>query len=181
MIEVEKKARFAESDKAQIIQTILAQPDVQDLGDNDTDSVFYLTDREQIKVQKQISKGSAKIAWKSGGNAGQSARREIEVPIAPTDTQTAEALIEAMLPHAERFNASRQKRHDYRVGNIEIAVKWSNNWQDHLELEILVENEAAVSDALIRLDALANTLGIHLMTGAEESAYVASIVEDNAR
>lgn len=176
MIEVEKKARFAESDKAHIIQTILAQPGVQDLGDNDTDSVFYLTDREQIKVQKQISKGRAKIAWKSGGNGGQSARREIEVPIAPADTEAAEALVEAMLPHATRFNASQQKRHDYRIDGIEIAVKWSVNWQDHIELELLVDDAAVIPNALAKLDALADTLGVQLMTEAEEKAFVAQIL-----
>ena len=175
MIEVEKKALFDKSDKERIIQAILAQPGVVDLGENNTDSVFYITPNELIKVQTQISKGTAKIAWKSGGNNGASTRREIELPIAPADNVKAELLVQAMLPDAQRF-PTKQLRHDYRVGDLTVSVKYSDEWEHHLEIDRNVESEADVLNAAEQIESLAKALGLNLLSDSEEKVFVTKLI-----
>lgn len=177
MIEVEKKALFDESSKEQIVATILAQAGAVDLGENNTDSVFYITSNELVKVQTQVSKGTAKIAWKSGGNTGASTRREIELPIAPSNSAVAEQLVEAMLPNAQRF-PTKQLRHDYQIGELTVSVKYSDEWKHHLEIDRNVTQKTEVPEAVAQIEALAQLLGVDLLTEAEEKAFVAQILAE---
>jgi hypothetical protein len=68
-IEVERKA-FVSKEVFAALPDKLAKLGATDLGQNDTETVFFITDREQIKVQRAMSKSTAKLTWKSGGLHG---------------------------------------------------------------------------------------------------------------
>lgn len=171
MIEVEKRALIDEDTYHTIGQVLLAKGAV-DEGTNDTVSTFYVQEGSwQLKVQHQISKGAAKIAWKSGGIDGAESRHEVELTLAPTDVANANEIITAIAPMAKVY-PTKQQRHDYTLGNIGIAVKYSADWGYHLELDCVVADEKAVDAALRRITQLAAELGIHLLEPNEEKAFV---------
>ena len=174
-IEVEKKAIVEEADLERIREA-LTKMGAEDLGKNDTESYFYLHDDYQLKVQIQLSKGAAKIAWKSGGFNGASAREEIELPFPVEQGKNAHKLMDRLLPELKKVRTL-QKRHDLKLGDIEIALKWSEQWKFHIELDTNVEDEAGTQNALQELEGLAQKLDIHLMTEAEEKALTDAILK----
>ncbi len=175
-IEVEKKAIVTE-DELEQVRAKLAQIGAEDLGPNDTESFFYLHDDYQLKVQVRLSKGDAKIAWKSGGFNGAEAREEIELPFPVEQGENAHKLMDRLLPKLKKVRTE-QKRHDYKLGDIELALKWSEQWKFHIELDTEVQTDGQVAAALTKLNGLAEELGIHLMTEAEEKALTDKILEN---
>jgi adenylate cyclase class IV len=178
MIEVEKRAVIDKVVYEAIGGQILAKGGV-DWGVNDTDSTFYIHDSWQLKVQHQVSKGTAKIAWKSGGVDGAASRREVELSLAPDDVDKANEVIVALSPEAKAY-PTKQKRHDYVLDDIGIAVKHSNDWGYHVELDCVVSDASGVDDVLTRIAELAESLGLHLFTPEEEKAFVEKAIQQRA-
>lgn len=174
-IEVEKKAIVEEADLQRVSEALLGMG-AEDLGKNDTESYFYLADDFQLKIQLRHSKGDAKIAWKSGGFNGASAREEIELPFPVEDGESAHKLMDRLLPELKKVRTA-QERHDYKLGDIELALKWSGQWKYHIEFDTKVETEDQTTEALQRLEALAEKLQVHLMTEAEEKALTDAILK----
>lgn len=174
-IEVEKKA-IVTKDELESVRKALIEMGAKDLGENNTESYFYLQDDCQLKVQLRTSKGDAKIAWKSGGFNGAAAREEIELPFPLDSGEAAQKLVERLLPNAQKVKTI-QVRHDLKLGDIEIALKWSEQWNYHIELDTEVESEADAEQAKEKLQTLADKLAIHLMTEVEEKALTDAILK----
>lgn len=173
-IEVEKRGVLAEAAYAALPEKLRALG-AEDLGNNDTDTIFYVTDDAQIKLQIRSSKQQAKIAWKSGGLDGASSRTEIEVGVNFTDTAAAEQLIDVLLPTARKVPTA-QKRHDFKLADLSIALKYSDHWSYHIEIDEVVETQAEVAAALTRIEQLAGQLDVTLFTTEEEKQFVDAIV-----
>jgi len=170
-IEVEKRALLDESRYHELL--VLLDERAEDKGENDTVSVFYLRERSQIKVQRNETARTAKIAWKSGGVDGAEQRHELELPIGYDDFDAANELMRAVVSDAQVF-PTKQTRHDYLIDDIDVAIKYSDDWGYHAELEIVVDDDARVEDALTRIHALADTLDIQLLSEDEERDFVAA-------
>lgn len=178
-IEVEKRALLSK----EMYDALLARlaKEAIDKGENDTESVFYLQPDAQIKVQRNDSVKTAKIAWKSGAMDGTEHRKELELTIDYDDFGTANKLMTALLDDAQVF-PTRQTRHDYTLNGVDIAIKYSDDWGYHMELEVMVDATQAVPGALSRIEELAGTLGIQLLDEAEEKDFIdARIKEREAR
>lgn len=170
MIEVEKRAVLDRAKYQSMGNALIAQGAVDD-GSNDTESVFYVEKDWQLKVQHLVSQQKAKIAWKSGGLDGAAVRKEVEILIHPEDFDSAKEVIAAIASSADVYPTS-QKRHDYILDGISIAVKYSDDWGYHMELDMVVENERQATVALSRITELAGRLGVQLLTPDEEQAVI---------
>src|SRR5690606_30981685 len=100
-IEVEKKAIVTEAELERVRQQLL-ELGAEDLGENNTESFFYIHENYQLKIQIRHSKGDAKIAWKSGGFNGKSAREEIELPFSIENKEEAHRLIDRLVPELKK-------------------------------------------------------------------------------
>lgn len=169
-IEVEKRGLLSKKQFEQLPTIILSLGGI-DLGKNDTESIFYLLVNMQVKIQHSTSRNTAKIAWKSGGVDGSPKREEIEVNISVQDYANAEQLMQKLLPDTQRFLTA-QKRHDFILHDVQIAVKHSNDWGYHVELERLVDSETKAKDTLKNIDAIAKKLNVVLFTADEERQFV---------
>lgn len=65
-IEVEKKCLLSESRYKSLPDELLKMGAI-DQGNNDTETIFYVLDKAQLKIQFRSSQRKAKLAWKSGG------------------------------------------------------------------------------------------------------------------
>jgi len=176
-IEVEKRALISK-EQYDALPSVLAGLGATDLGENNTSSIFYIIDGQQLKVQVMSSKKTAKIAWKSGGWDGSSSRKEVELPFDYKDADSAEVLVDQLLPNAKKIPTT-QLRHDYKLGELSIAVKFSENWQYHVEIDKVVESKEETSLAADEIQALADKLDIKLLTKAEEQAFTDAIISKN--
>ena len=177
MIEIEKIALLSDNEYANI-GTKITSNNGTDLGENNTESVFFLSPDARIKVQRNSSKGTAKIAWKSGAAAdGITGRREIELSFLPDDMEDALDLIKALVPGVEIFE-TKQLRHDYEMTNgTKIAVKHSDDYGFHAEFEQLIADDSGRDEALSKLDQAAQLLSVKLLSEDEESAFIKQALE----
>lgn len=175
-IEVEKKALLSEEAYQQLPEQILALGG-QDAGNQDTDSIFYVTDGAQVKLQATPASGKAKLAWKSGDyDDGAAARREIEVQLAPSEFEAAEQFIDALLTGVKKVPTT-QKRHNYELDGVAIAVKYSEHWGYHVELDQEVPTEEGVVIAEERIQQVADKLNMTLLTSEQEKQLVAEMLK----
>lgn len=170
MIEVEKMVKFADGAAYDDFMAKLQQRGAQDLGENDTENTFYLGDGFQLKVAKLLSKNKAKLALKPR-ELGADFSHEIEVHFNLEEADAAERMMDVLLAGRTKLPTA-QKRHDYMLDGVEIAAKYSDDWGYHAELEVMVEGEADVDDALLKIERVATILGVMTMTKEEAAAHI---------
>jgi predicted adenylyl cyclase CyaB len=144
------------------------------LGPDDKDVCFFILPDKFVKVVNNVSTKTAKIVVKLSSIAkGQNDFEEIEIAINPSDFEKATKLFEA-IPF-EQIEWSFQKRHNYRLGDVELALKWTQSWGYHLELEKMVENKSEVDMAIEKLNKVAKELGVKIMTEKDLKAFAEKI------
>lgn len=161
--EIEFRARFAEEKYGELKKFLDER--AEDLGEDDKDVFFFMFPDKLLKAVNNVSKGNAKIVLKLNKIGKGSDFEEIEVPIAQGDFEKTAKIFSTIL--ACDSMRSFQKRHNYLYKEVELALKWSEIWGYHLELEVMVGNSEEKPEAERKIYAVAEELGITLMTDAE--------------
>ena len=161
-IEIEFRARFGEQTYRKLRKFLSAH--AEDLGEDNRDAYFFLLPDRMLKVAHDVSKKEARIVLKLNKIGRGSDFEEIEVPIAEKYFERAAELLRALGFGAMR---SYQKRHNYRYKGVEIALKYSDNWGYHLELEVMISNLKQKCAAEQKIRHVAAELGVRLMTEEE--------------
>lgn len=169
-IEVEWRG-VVDEDQFKGLSDKLLQFGATDLGENNTQTVFYLAKGYQLKVQWAESKCSAKIAWKSGQLGSNGAQEEIEVQLPEEEYQNTQALVERLIPDAERVTTI-QRRHDYSLDGLTVSLKYSQDWGYHIEIDKMVKDASGSTAADQEIQKMANRLGVTLLSKEEEAAFV---------
>lgn len=173
-VEIELRARF-DKDTHDRLVTRLAQVG-EDLGQDDKHIYFYVLPDQLLKVTDNKAAGTAKITLK-GSRIGQgSAFPETEFPIAQADVEAAVRIFNALGFEAEMHEAFNFRR-NFRLREVEIAVKWSEAWGYHAEFEVLLSDDASEQDrteAEALIHSVAADLGVRLMTDQELAAFTAA-------
>lgn len=175
-IEVEKRGLLTKERYLDLISRL--HKDAIEKGENNTETFFYLQESAQTKVQRNVSSKSAKIAWKSGGNSGTEKRTEIELAIQYKDYDLANTLVKKLLTDAQVFSTN-QLRRDYVLDGVQIALKYSEDWGYHAELEQVVDSDAGVDSAIQSITSLADKLDIRLLSKEEEREFVAARIAEH--
>ncbi|MGI5826638.1 MAG: CYTH domain-containing protein [Patescibacteria group bacterium] len=174
-IEIELRSVFDEK-KYNKLKDFLDK-NAQDLGEDDKDVYFFLLPDKITKATHNVSKKTAKIVIKLNRiGRGSSDFEEIEIPINPSDFEKAVKLFSA-LPF-DQIQNSYQKRHNYLLDGVEIALKWTESWGYHMELEIVVDNVVKREDAECKIRKVAEKLGVQIMSEEELKDFTQKI-DDN--
>jgi adenylate cyclase class IV len=163
-IEIEFRAIVTKEKHDWLNNFLLAN--AKDLGQDDKVSVFYIMPDKLFKVVNETSKEKAKIVLKDNHISSGSNLKEWEVKINSSEFDVAVDLFSHMALPA-KIHKSFQRRHNYVYKYVEIAVKYSEEWQYHIEMEIVVDDVAKKSEAEQKIKALADKLDIKLMTNQE--------------
>ena len=149
----------------------------EDLGEDDKDVFFFLLPDKITKATHNVSKKTAKIVIKLNRiGRGTSDFEEIEIPINPSDFDKAVKLFSA-LPF-DQIQNSYQKRHNYLLDGVEIALKWTESWGYHMELEIVVDDVAKREEAENKIRKVAKKLGVQIMSEEELKDFTKKIDEN---
>src|SRR5947209_8060207 len=135
-IEVEVRGLLAESEFHRV-EKYLKEHSRKNWEDN-RETTFFLIPNTNLKITKNISIGKAKIAYK-GGTIDNISNIEIEFPIDIEEVSKAVNLFKNL--GFTKIIESNQRRTNYEYKNVEIAMKHSEEWGLHFEMEVIVENE----------------------------------------
>jgi len=143
------------------------------LGRDNKDTYFFLFSDKLLKVTNNLDKSSAKITLKLNKIGVGSDFKEIEIPIAPKDV---EKTVEAFKHLGFDDNQySYQYRNNYTYKGIEVAVKYTQSWGFHVELEILIDGNEDKDKTLNKIKAVAKELELKIMTDAELKKFTSKI------
>lgn len=148
----------------------------ENLGEDDKDVFFFLVPNKILKVVNNVSQKTAKIVLKLNSVGGGDVFEEIEIPINPSEVHKTVEMFEK-LKLAEMMR-SFQKRHNYMYKDVEIAVKFSEHWQYHVELEVMINDIKDKPDAEKAINKVAKDLGLKLMTDTEQLDFVKKLEAD---
>ena len=170
-IEVEYRSRISEEEYHTLIAFLNAH--AEDLGEDDKSIHFFLFPDKTLKVTDNISQESAKITLKLNRIGNGAMFEEIEVPIARAD-------VDKMVRMFDIFGFDHLiepivKRHNYTYKGVELAVKYSESWQYHVELEVIIGDESEHAAAEAKIRAVADELKLHLMTEEELTIFTTEL------
>jgi len=148
----------------------------QDLGEDDKDVFFFLMPDKLLKVVNNTSKKTAKIVLKLSRIGQGSDFDETEIPISPKDFDKSVEMFKR-LGFTDIQNTF-QKRHNYLYKGVEMALKYSDTWGYHLELEIVVHKETEKDKAEQDIKMVAKELDIHILNDAELIKLTKKIDDD---
>lgn len=174
-IEVEFRARFDE-DKYKELELFL-KAKAEDLGKDDKNVFFFIFPDKLLKVVDNVSKKTAKIVLKLNKIGLGSDFEEIEIPISSSEVSKAVNMLSLLNLGADLME-SFQKRHNYRYKGVEVALKYSNHWGYHLEIETMIDSLEQKKEAEQKIKEVAKELDIHLMTDEELKAFTQEAEED---
>jgi predicted adenylyl cyclase CyaB len=167
-IEVEFRSRFSEEKYNELYKFLLTS--AQDLGVDDKDVHFFLLEDKLLKVTHNTAQETAKVTLKLNNIGNGSAFEELEYPINPNDVDCAVSIFKQLgfnnLIHAD------QKRHNFLYKGVEIALKYSENWTHHMELEVLIDDLTKKNEAEQKIYSIAEELGVHIMTEEELNLFL---------
>jgi adenylate cyclase class IV len=172
--EIEMRARFDGKTHDRLIARLEEQS--EDLGRDDKHIYFYVLPDQLLKVTDNTAAGSAKITLKSSRIGQGAAFAETEFAIAREDVPAAVRIFNQLGFEATMHEAFNQRR-NFRLRDVEIAVKWSEAWGHHAEFEVLLDDapaRAALDEAESRIHAVAAELGIALMSERELADFTAA-------
>ncbi|MER5971804.1 hypothetical protein ABT112_19080 [Streptomyces sp. NPDC002055] len=173
-IEIEMRARFDKDAHEQLLARLTQE--AEDLGCDDKNIFFYVLPDQLLKVTDNIAAGSAKITLKASKIGQGAAFPETEFAIGRKDVPAAVQILNA-LGFEDTMHQAFNQRHNFRFRGVEIAVKWSDAWGHHAEFEVLLDGEASATardGAVARIAAVADELGVHLMTEEELGEFTAA-------
>jgi adenylate cyclase class IV len=159
-IEIEFRSRF-DRNKYENLGRFL-KTNAKDLGKDDKNVFFFILPDKLLKVVDNVSQKTAKIVLKLNKIGHGSDFEEIEIPINPLEVAKAVKMIRYLNLGADLME-SFQKRHNYSYKGFEIALKYSDHWGYHLELEIVVDDAVKKTKAEQKIKAVAQELNIRLM------------------
>ncbi|MFD9413305.1 CYTH domain-containing protein [Streptomyces goshikiensis] len=173
-IEIEMRARFDKDAYEQLLARLTQE--AEDLGCDDKNIFFYVLPDQLLKVTDNTAAGSAKITLKASKIGQGAAFPETEFAIGREDVPAAVRIFNA-LGFEDTMHQAFNQRHNFRFRGVEIAVKWSDAWGHHAEFEVLLDDEASATardEAVARIGAVADELGVHLMTEEELAEFTAA-------
>ncbi|MEK7212209.1 MAG: CYTH domain-containing protein [Patescibacteria group bacterium] len=174
-IEVEFRSRF-DIGKYEALRSFLDK-NAKDLGSDDKNVHFFILPDELLKVVDNVSHGTAKIVMKLNKIGRGSDFEEIEVVIAREDVDETVQLFKS-LNITDKVMHSFQKRRNYLYKGVELALKWSEIWGHHLELEMVVDDKSKQKEVESKLRAIADELGVEIMTDDELAEFTRRVEEN---
>ena len=119
------------------------------------------------------SKKTAKITLKLNKIGLGSDFEEIEIPIDPTEVEKSLKIFKSL--NFTEVQESFQKRHNFEYKGVELAVKYSDNWGYHVELEILITDRAQQNEAEKQIHSIAKELELKIMSDEELKDFTGKI------
>ncbi|NUQ57611.1 MAG: hypothetical protein HUT38_03975 [Candidatus Paceibacter sp.] len=175
-IEVEFRSMFNKKEYGRIKEFL--ENNAVDLGEDDKDVHFFIMSDKLLKVVDNVSKNNAKVVLKLNKIGKGSDFEELEIPIERKHAADFTKVLSS-LGFTDNIMRSFQKRKNYLYKEVEIALKYSDVWGYHLELEIVIADIKDKESAEKRIKEVAKELNIRLMTDQELVEFTKKAEEEH--
>lgn len=172
-IEIEHRSLITEEDFLRLRDFLNEK--AENLGNDNKDTFFYIWPDKVIKVVENASTGKSKMALKPGRIGKQSYFHESEITILPNEVEQAKRFCETLEP--EKVMRAYQFRTNYKYKEVEIALKYTQSWGFHMELEIMIDDLAKQDQAVVTIKNIADELNIKLLSEEELAKVVVDMDE----
>ena len=162
-IEIEFRAMFSKERHDELKRFL--DENAQHLGIDNKDVYFFILPDKLLKVVDNVSQKNAEIVLKLNTIGTGSDFEEIEIPISPSNIKKAIDMF-TYLGFTDIMHTF-QERRNYLYKDVELALKYSDTWGYHIELEILIDDHKKQLEAETRIHEIAHELNISLMTDKE--------------
>jgi adenylate cyclase class IV len=176
MLEIEKRGFLTEEQYHDLLEFL--EKNAEDLGEDNKEVVYYIYPDKLLKAVNNLSKGNAKISLKMNKIGQGSVFPETEVHFAKDDFEKMKFMLDK-ISHPDKVLTGTQKRKNFIYKGCELSIKWSEHWQYHFEIEIMVEDENQVEEAERQLELVADELKIKILTEEELRVFVKKLEESN--
>jgi len=167
-IEIEFRAIFGKKDFDRIKEYL--DRNAENIGEDDKDVFFFIMPDKLLKVVDNVSKNNAKLVLKLNKIGKGSDFKEIEIPIEREYVNDFVKIL-TKLGFTDNIMHSFQKRQNYIYKDVEVALKYSEVWGHHLELEVMITDIKEKEQAEEKIKKAANDLNIKLMTDKELAKF----------
>lgn len=167
-IEIEFRSIFDENDFNRVKKYL--DKHAENIGEDDKDVFFFIMPNKLLKVVNNLSKKNAKLVLKLNKIGKGSDFEEIEIPIKQEYINDFVRVL-TTLEFTDNIMRSFQKRQNYIYKDVEVALKYSEVWGYHLELEIMIDKLEEKEEAEKKIKEVAKELGVKLMTDGELAEF----------
>lgn len=171
LIELEYRACISEGDFLRLRDFF--NDHANNLGDDNKDTFFFIWPDKVVKVVCNDKTQKAKIVLKPGRVGKCSHFEEYELALQPEDVDRAVDFIKMFGPEDVQYTY--QFRTNYVYKGVEIALKYTESWGFHIELEIMMSDISQKEEAEKKIREVADELGLIIMTDEELKEYTDSI------
>lgn len=172
MYEIEMRARFDEAKYNELKKFL--DTNAENLGEDNKDCHYLIFPDKLLKLVLNTSKHTAKVSLKMNRIGQGAAFEEIEFYFPPEEFETALKLFQKLdLP--VRIMSGPQRRVNYKYQDCEIALKWSDVWGYHMEIEQMIEDQSAQVSSEMHIRKVAEDLGVCLMSEDELKEFVCQV------
>ena len=175
MFEVEFRTKF-EKEKYEELKKYL-ETHAENLGTDDKDCYYYILPDKLLKVVHNTSQNTAKISLKLNRIGEGAVFPETEIFFPPSDFEMMRHLVDNLGLPAKVMHGP-QQRVNYKYRDCEIALKWSDAWGYHMEIEQMIESREGQKEAESRIRAVADELGVTLMSEEELKRFTKEAERD---
>ena len=145
MLEIEFRSIFNQ-EKYNELKVFLDER-AENLGEDNKDCYYYIFKDKLVKLVDNISQNSAKISLKLNKIGDGPAFPELELYFSQDQFKTAKTILENVMAPDKVMNGL-QKRNNYKYKGCQIALKHSDAWGYHLEIEKVIESADKQNDAV---------------------------------
>lgn len=145
----------------------------KDLGEDNKDTHFFIFPDKLLKVTDNITKNNAKITLKLQKIGLGSDFEEIEIHFLRGDVDKIVRIFDIL--GFKNYMYSYQHRNNYLYKDIEFAMKYTVSWGFHCEMEIMVDSEQDVPEAVRKINEVASELDMKVMSNQELKEFTTKI------
>ncbi|MEP7103317.1 MAG: CYTH domain-containing protein [Candidatus Dojkabacteria bacterium] len=143
---------------------------------DDREVAFFIIPNINLKVTKYLSKNTAKIVYKNALSSEVLAE-ELSIPINPEDFEgTVRIFTELGYTNVQRSN---QKRTNYLYKDVIIALKYSEDWKYHFEIERIIKPEERGDIVRDTMESIATELGLIVMSSEEINNLIVKVNQEH--
>lgn len=144
------------------------------IGEDDKEVSYYIYPDKLLKIVRSISKKTAKISLKLNALGSGSSFKELEVEFPEESTDLMNEIC-GHISGADQVIQGTQQRTNFKYQDVDIALKWSEDWSYHVEFEIMIPDLAQKEAADNHIKSVAESLGVTLMTEEEVAVFITKV------
>ncbi len=146
----------------------------KNLGEDDKEVYYYIFKDKLLKLVNNISKGNAKVSLKLNRIGDGAVFEEMEFFFDQNDFEKAASLFNKLDLNAKVMTGP-QKRVNYEYKGCEIAMKFSDVWEYHFEIEKVVDSTENQEKVESEIRSVAQELGLEIMSEEDLKNFVENV------